>query len=566
MSLQFSQNITEDLARQMVLEGLITEDQLLVARVSREDLGEDLGQILLKKGFVSQAQLLSFIGKTLSIPYISLEGVNPPEELVQKVPLYLARRYHAVPVRREGNAVVVAMADPMDPFALDDLRMSLRSEIKRALGLREDIDRFIDRFYGQQNKEKDKDKNNAQIEMIGYAQEEAEASGEKLEKIATGPRIVQTVNEIIVQAFQDKASDIHIEPGRDALRVRFRIDGLLEERQIMGKEMHLPLISRIKIMGGLNIAERRIPQDGRVRIKIGGNVLDLRVSTYPTLHGEKLVMRLLAKDSAVSFETMGFAERDRKVFVDLISRSYGIFLTTGPTGSGKTTTLYSALKRINSPEKNIISIEDPVEAEVVGVSQAQINPKAGVTFASALRSILRQDPDVIMIGEIRDAETAEIAVRAAITGHLVLSTLHTNTASGAIARLVDLGVEPFMISSAIIGVLAQRLVRRICPECCDEIDPDYETLGTLASSIKHCFKGQGCPACRSTGYLGRVGVFEMAPTGESVRKKIASGANEQEIEEEFRRMGVKSLLEDGIDKVNHGVTTVEEILRVMKES
>ena len=565
MGIKIGQHVLEDLAQEMVKEGLISVDQLTIAKVSREDLGEDLGHILIKKGFVTQDQLLTFLARSLSIPYVSLKKYEVEPDLIQKVPLHLAKRYHLIPLRQEGQEVVVAMSDPLDVFALDDIRAALRLEVKPVLASAEEIDALIAQHY---NVKKHSSRGREDYsEMIEYASAsgEAEESGSKLEKIATGPKVVQAVNQMIIQAYQDKASDIHLEPSREIVRVRYRIDGLLEEKIKLSKEMHLPVVSRIKILGGLDIAERRVPQDGRVRLKMGGNVLDLRLSTYPTLHGEKVVMRLLSKDAVIGIESLGFSEKDRKTFADLISKNHGIFLVTGPTGSGKSTTLYAALTRINSPDKNIISIEDPVESEILGVNQAQVNLKAGVTFASALRSILRQDPDVIMIGEVRDAETAEISVRAAITGHLVLSTLHTNTAAGVISRLMDLGVEPFLLSSALIGVLAQRLVRQICSHCRVEATPDLSRLGPLAKGVQKCFQGKGCTSCRMSGYSGRVGLFELAPTGESVRKMIANRATDKEIEEEFRRLGVRSILEDGLDKINQGVTTIDEVLRVTQE-
>ncbi len=560
--MKLAHKIIENIAEEMVRQNVITADQLAVARVSRENLGEDLGQILLKKGFVKESQLLNFIAQSLSVSYVSLDGVIIPKELIQKIPAHLAKRYHLIPVREENEAVVVAMADPLDLFALDDIRAALKTEVMPVLASSKEIDQLITQHYHTQRT--DLDKTHEQVELMNLMSEESETS-DRLQKIATGPMVIQTVNHIVAQAYHDKASDIHIEPMSHGVRIRYRIDGLLEESQNLPKEMLLPIVSRIKIMSGLDIAERRIPQDGRVRIRIGGNALDLRISSYPTLYGEKVVMRLLNKEQGVSIDSLGFVERDRKTFTDLIMKSHGIFLVTGPTGSGKSTTLYAALTRINTPEKNIISIEDPIESEIIGVNQAQINMKSGVTFAAALRSILRQDPDIIMLGEIRDGETSEIAVRAAITGHLVLSTLHTNTAAGAISRLVDLGVQPFLIASSLIGVLAQRLVRKICGICRVEIEPDREKMPEFADQLQRAFKGQGCPACRMTGYSGRMGIFELAPITEVIRKLVSERATDQMVEDELRRQGVKSMMEDGIVKINEGITTVDEVFRVTQE-
>ncbi len=558
-------HLLDNLAEDLVREGLITQDQLTVARVSQQNLGEDLGRILIKRGFLTEDQLLSFMGRSLSIPYVRLEENSIQRELVQKVPLHLAKRYHLIPLRRENNRVIVAMANPLDRFAVDELHALLHAEIFPVIASLEDIQAQITQHYALQKTEKGRTEES--IEMLGYYNEESpEAAGERLEKIAAGPKIIQLVNEMIVQAYHEKASDIHLEPRREAVAVRYRIDGFLEEKKHLAKEILLPLVSRIKILGGLDIAERRIPQDGRTRMRIGGSMLDLRVATFPTLYGEKVVLRLLSKDTAIGIDSLGFSENDRKVFSELISRSHGIFLVTGPTGSGKSTTLYAALSQIDTANKNVISVEDPIESEIAGVNQSQINPKAGVTFASSLRAILRQDPDVIMIGEIRDAETAEIAVRAAITGHLVLSTLHTNTAAGAISRLNDLGVEPFLLSSAMIGVLAQRLVRKICPVCREEAEMSAsDRLGPLASKVRKFFRGRGCPACRMSGYSGRIGIFELAPIGDNARRLIADKATDQTIEEEFRKVSVRSILEDGLEKVEQGITTVDELLRVTQE-
>ncbi len=550
----------ESCGEKMVTAGLITAAQLAVARVSQSNLGEDLGQILIKKGFLTEEKFLDFIGGELSILHVSMNEVTVDLGLIKQLPLPTARRHLAIPIRREEGKVLVAMADPLDLFALEDIRVALRSEIRPALASAQEIEMMIERHYAPQRSEGE------DIEVSQYFSERSwNEPQEKLEEVATGPKVVQTVNQIIAKAYQEEASDIHIEPSFQGVRVRYRIDGLLEEKLQLSREMQLPIVSRIKIIAGLDIAERRVPQDGRVRLRLGGNPLDLRVSTFPTLYGEKVVLRLLSRGGIIGIEKLGFNSRDRKIFADVIGRSYGIFLVTGPTGSGKSTTLYAALNRLNSSEKNIISVEDPVESEIPGVNQAQVNLKAGSTFASSLRAILRQDPDVIMIGEIRDSETAEIAVRSAITGHLVLSTLHTNSAVGAISRLVDLKVEPFLIGSALIGVLAQRLVRRICPHCKEQTVADLEKLGPLKDQVHTVWRGKGCPTCRMSGYLGRLGIFELVPINDAIRRLINARASDTEIEQAVRKMGVGSITEEGIEKVNAGVTTIEEVLRVTQE-
>ncbi len=413
------------------------------------------------------------------------------------------------------------------------------------------------------------------IEVSNYDREVPGDAAEKLEELAAGSKIVNIVNSIVIKAYNEKASDIHIEPMSDSVRVRYRVDGLLEERIVLSKKMLMPVVSRLKIMGGMDIAERRIPQDGRVNLKFMGNRVDMRLSIYPTMHGEKVVIRLLSRESIIGLEDLGFGEEDRKKFADIIARPHGIFLVTGPTGSGKTTTLYAALQRINSQEKNIISIEDPIENEITGVSQAQVNLKAGLTFASALRSILRQDPDVIMVGEIRDRETTDIALRSAMTGHMVFSTLHTNTAIGAIARLADLGAEPFLISSAILGVLSQRLVRKICPGCKKELEPNAGHVAYLSKCGDYVkalidkpfklYRGAGCKACRMSGYKGRIGIFELVVFTEKMRQLIAVKASEDDLRNEARGMGVKEIREEGVDKALAGITTIEEVIRVTQE-
>lgn len=557
--------LMERLTTEMVKEGLISPDQLAVARVSHETMGEDISDILIRKGFVSEPDFLNFLAQYLSIPYVSLKKYVIDRDLVHKVPLSVARRHRLIPLRKEDKEVVVAMSDPLNLHAVEDLRQTLGCKIRAVLASSYEIDEAIQKTYSLK-----RSLSEVSLELVESVSSDEQMTsmheGRRLEEIATGPKVVQLTNEIIVRASQEGASDIHIEPRRTGVHVRYRVDGLLEERQILASEMHLPIISRIKIISGMDIAERRQPQDGRLRLKIGGKPVDVRVSTYPTLHGEKAVLRILSTGGGLSIEDLGFSESERKIFSELCGVPHGIFLVTGPTGSGKSTTLYAALERLNSPEKNIVSIEDPVEREIAGVSQAQINPKAGITFASALRAILRQDPDIIMLGEIRDRETAEIAVRAANTGHMVLSTLHTNTTAGAVSRLLDLGVEPFLLSSALVGVMAQRLVRRICPQCREECaPPQLASVEPIIGVVKKFYRGRGCTKCRLSGFSGRIGIFELAPIRGAVRVMIDEGMNESKIEESFRKIGVKTMLEDGFDKVEAGMTTIEEVLRVTQQ-
>ncbi|MDP2600609.1 MAG: GspE/PulE family protein [Deltaproteobacteria bacterium] len=550
-------------SQDLVKEGFVTKDQLAVAKVSQENLGEDLGVILIRKGFLTEEKLLKFLSQKIKIPFVSLSSQAMEPELLREISASLAKRHLLIPIRRTDGKIEVAMSNPLDAFAMDDLKMAFHAEIIPCLASPQEIQRAIEKAYAAEPEETEK-----RIATVETITEGVGLSGmefKKIQEIASGPKVIAAVNDLISKAWSENASDIHIEPTREKSRARFRIDGVLNERASFQKSMHLAVVSRLKIMAGLDIAEHRIPQDGRVRIRAVGRILDMRISTCPTQYGEKVVLRLLSKESLKTVEDLGFAKEDRQLFTDMVTKSHGIFLATGPTGSGKSTTLYAALARINSPELNIISIEDPIESEIEGVSQVAVHSKTGLTFAGILRSVLRQDPDVIMIGEIRDAETANIAVRAAITGHLVLSTLHTNTAAGAISRLMDLGVEPFLLSSALQGVLAQRLVRKICKDCKEEIPLDPDKLGPYAKLVKKAFRGKGCKHCRLTGYSGRIGIFELAPVTDAIRQLIYKKAPDIDIEKELRKMGLVAIRQDGFRKIEEGITTIEEVLRVTEE-
>ncbi|OGQ06956.1 MAG: hypothetical protein A3G32_07095 [Deltaproteobacteria bacterium RIFCSPLOWO2_12_FULL_40_28] len=548
--------------KDLIAEGLISEDQLTIAKISQQNLGQDLGTILVKRGYISENILLSFVAKRIGFSFVDLKETKIDPDIVRKVPLQIARQYKVIPLKQNGTNYIVAMANPFDQFALDDLKGIFKTEIEPCLANGADVDHFLDQFYESGEAESE---NLTTVEVLSEADTQSEAETRKMQEMALGPKVVSAVNNLIARAHHEGASDIHIEPNQNKIIFRFRVDGLLRERGTMPKNMHLPVVSRIKILAELDIAERRIPQDGRVRVMLVGKPLDLRISTCPTQHGEKVVVRLLSKDAVRSIESLGFPDKERRLFSDIISKSHGIFLVTGPTGSGKSTTLYAALTRINSPDRNIISIEDPIENQIEGVNQVNVNPKAGLSFAAVLRSVLRQDPDIIMIGEIRDAETAQIAVRAAITGHMVLSTLHTNTASGAISRLNDLGVESFLLASALKGVLAQRLVRKICKSCRTETSTEDHRYGALTAKAKKAFCGVGCKACHYTGYSGRVGIFELAPITDVIRTLIHEKADESAIVAELRKIGVKSIMEDGIQRIEDGITTLEEVLRVTSE-
>lgn len=549
----------------LVDSGLITPNQLAVARVTQKNLGGDLGHILVKKGFVTEEQLVQFLSEQLQVPYVDLKDVSIDVKLTKFIPASLAKKFNLIPISKHEDMLTVALSDPMDLFALDDIKMAVKCSLSPVLTSKEDVQRMLSELYRAAVTVSAVE--DESVEMKGFGEEEDAAGSENLQEMASGTKVVAAVNNLIIRAYREHVSDIHIEPMQEMVKVRYRIDGLLEERMILPKNMHLPVISRLKIISGMDIAERRVPQDGRVRLKIHGEQLDMRLSTYPTMHGEKVVIRLLSKGEVIGLSELGFSGDDEAIFANLITRPHGILLVTGPTGSGKTTTLYAALQRVNSQDKNIISIEDPIENEIAGVNQAQVNLKAGVTFAAALRSILRQDPDIIMVGEIRDAETAEIAVRAAMTGHLVFSTLHTNTAIGAVARLMDLGLQPFLLSSSLLGVMAQRLVRVICKECRQEVEPNpshLKILGITDPDI-HVYAGRGCKACRMTGFKGRSGIFELIPVSERLKKMIAERVSETDLLKVAREEGAHDIREDGIMKIKNGVTTTDEVIRVTQE-
>ncbi len=545
----------------MVTEGLVTLDQLTLAKASVENLGIDLGHILITRGFIQEEDLLKFLAKKLKVTYHKPTTEEIDVEVLRALPFHLAKKDYVLPIKRgDDGKVIVVMVDPNDGAALEDLRAYYPEGCSPRLGAPQDIVALLEKHHSQSS---GIESSNISMELANDSDEvETMMETKKIQEIASGPRIISTVNNMIARAKKEGASDIHLEPYRDSCRLRYRVDGVLHERGNLPKNMHMPVVSRIKIMAQLDIAERRVPQDGRARVRMVGKPLDMRINTCPTTFGEKVVIRLFAKDSVKTIESLGFLEHDRKIFTDVISKPNGIFLVTGPTGSGKSSTLYAGLMRINAPDINIMTIEDPVESELEGVNQIAVSEKTGLTFAKVLRAALRQDPDVIMIGEIRDAETAEIAVRAAITGHMVLSTLHTNSAPGAIDRLKDIGIEPFMLASSLRGILAQRLVRKICQHCREEAP--VENIYNIP--LKKNFVAKGCDECNFTGFGGgRVGIFELMVVNREVRKLIHNGAGEDELAQYLRTNNCPSIIEDGIAKVEMGVTTIDEVMRVTAE-
>lgn len=485
-------------------------------------------------------------------PWVDLDTYLVDEKVVNLIPEAFARKHHLIPLFKIGNILTVAMADPKNILAIDEVALKTGCEVEPVIATESQIERAVDQYYG----------------VSGSIEEIIKEVADKGIEFSGGEEapVIKLLNLIMLQAVRDRASDIHLEPDEDTVRTRYRIDGILHEVTSLPKSLQQALISRIKVMGGLDIAETRTPQDGRAHIKMAGKEIELRISAFPTMYGENLVLRILDQSTPLmGLEDLGFFQEMLRYYESLIRRVYGIILVTGPTGSGKTTTLYASLNAINSPEKNIITIEDPIEYRLNLIRQTQVNPKAGITFAAAIRSILRQDPDIIMVGEVRDFETSETAIRAAITGHLVFSTLHTNDAPGALTRLMDMGVEPFLISGSILGILAQRLVRTICPYCKESYVPDereIETLSIANTKETVLYRGKGCKMCRQTGYRGRTAVFELLVINEPIRELIMERAPSRVIRKTASEtQGMKTLREDGLEKVLKGITTLGEIIR-----
>lgn len=540
----------------LLKEGLITEDMLKKAREETKRTGFTIEKALENLGFITLEDIVRVRAAALGLPYMDLTDYIVDTELIKLIPEAFAKKYNVVPLFKISNSLSVGMVDPQDVMAIDQIRRITKMEmVEPVLVSGKGIQRVLDICYGLAGSV------GGGGEFIDKNKGTAVVKGEEGE---VDQNATQLVNSIIAQAIKDRASDIHIEPVEDTLRVRFRIDGLLREAMNIPKKLQNAVISRIKILAEIDIAENRKPQDGRIRLFIENKQLDIRVSTFPTLYGENVVMRLLDRSTVLlGLKEVGFSKDNLEIFEDLIRRPNGIILITGPTGSGKTSTLYSALTTINSIEKNIITIEDPVEYELPLIRQTQVNPKAGLTFASGLRSILRQDPDIIMVGEIRDKETVEVAIQAALTGHMVFATLHTNDAPSSIARLVDMGVEPFLISSSIIGILAQRLIRLICNKCKDKYIPADDILKNL--NIKpgaEFYHGKGCAQCKGTGFMGRSGIFELLVINEEIRKMIDTNCSADEIKKKAVECRMRTLRDDGLMKAQQGITTLEEVLRL----
>ena len=554
----------------------VTDEQLRQALDVQRESREPLAQILVTMGLITEKEKVRILGRQWGIPFCDLAERQIDRDLLKLVPHHLLQRWKAVPIDRNGPRLVVAMSNPLDVYAIDQMRLVTGMDIESVIASSEDISQALgqsasarEELQGalQDMSQEFGDAGDIQVEASAKEGED-DLSLDQLREMVDDAPVVRLVNLIIHQALRDKASDIHVQPEISRVRIRYRIDGILHDVMTVPKKAQAPLLSRIKVMADLDIAEKRAAQDGRISLRTGSGEYDFRVSTNPGVHGEKIVMRILDKRGVqVRLDQLGIPNIMMDDFEALINRSYGIIAVTGPTGSGKSTTLYSALNVLNSPEKNILTIEDPVEYQLPGLTQTQVNVRAGVTFASALRTFLRQDPDIILVGEVRDPETALIATESALTGHLVFSTLHTNDAPTAVARLIEMGIEPFLVASAVIGVLAQRLVRVICPECKEAYTPPVEAFRrlNLAMDLESVtfYRGQGCERCRHSGYRGRIGVFELMLITNHLRELILRKAPTHELRQAGLEAGMMTLRQDAMQKILEGITTMEEALRVV---
>ena len=571
---KLGQPVSRRLGDLLVREGLINQEQLQRALTEQKGTNEKLGSILIRHSVITEDQLVAFLSKQYGIPSITLSQLDIDADVLKLVPAQIAKKYEVLPIKRTGNSLTLAMADPTNVFAVDDVGFMTNLQVIPVVASQGAIRKAIDRLYEAQGS------GMAEVisEMEGTAGDVEVVEGDEeswtkadifeLKESADEAPVVRLVNMILVDAIRRGASDIHLEPYEKVFRVRFRVDGVLHEIMTPPKRLETALTSRVKIMSTMDIAERRLPQDGRIKLRYNQREIDFRVSTLPTIFGEKTVLRILDKESLqLDLTMLGFDAWSLEQFNKAIHQPYGMILITGPTGSGKTTTLYSAIHTINSPDVNIMTAEDPVEYNLKGVNQVQINEGIGRTFGAALRSFLRQDPDVILVGETRDLETAQIGIRAALTGHLVLSTLHTNDCPGTVARLLDMGIPPFLVSSALTLILAQRLGRKICKDCKQPYEADEESLvpyGHVPQGLGKVqfYKGKGCHTCSFTGMKGRVAVYEVMPIGDELRELILRNAPTAEILQLALAQGMKTLRQNALQKVIDGVTTLEEVLRV----
>lgn len=560
---------SKQLGNILLTDGIITEEQLKIALEEQKKSGLTLLETLKKLKYINDETYANLLARQWGFPYIDLSTVEINKEIVHLISEEIARRYQVIPFgRTRDDKIMVAIADPTDIVAIDYIR-GLIPGSKLYVSSYEAILRNIEKYYSMETTVKEAVKEmtgGTSIEVEKEETENIELSIDEAKSLAETAPIIRLMNQIITEAITANASDIHLEPQKRYLRVRYRIDGVLRDSMSLPKNIQPGIISRAKIMASLDIAERRRPQDGRINLKFRGREVDLRVSVLPGIFGEKVVLRILDKEkSLIPLEQLGFSKESLEIFKTLIKQPYGMILITGPTGSGKSTTLYAILRVLNSPEVNILTVEDPVEYQLDGITQVQVNPKINLTFANALRSFLRQDPDIILVGEIRDKETAQIAMEAALTGHLVFSTLHTNDSFSAPTRLIDMGIEPYLISSSLIGVTAQRLVRKICNECKEEYKPSEFLLRQVGIENYDgvFYRGKGCLACNNSGYKGRIAVQEILKIDDNIREMILNRNPSNEIKDYAIKNGNISLLQDAIDKAKNGITSIEEVIRVI---
>ncbi len=561
--ISFKQRISNILVEQKVA----TREQLDALVVEASGGGKSFARLLIEKNVVSEAKLVELLSHELGLPMIALAKYRIEPDVAKMIPERLARQYHLIPISKFGDRLVVAMADPMNIFAIDDLKALTQVAIDPVLSPEAEIRRAIEQVYAHDTP--------AAMSVVT----DEESDGENIDTAVAlllnesgeeDAPVVKIINLMIVEAMRLHASDIHLEPGAKSLRVRYRVDGHLTEAHRLPKASQAPILTRLKIMSGLDITEWRLPQDGRFKVRLDDREVDFRVSVLPITHGGKVVLRLLDKSNlSLGMEKLGFFQDSIQLFEEAVKRPYGMILVTGPTGSGKSTTLYSVLNELNKPTKNLITIEDPVEYQVEGITQVQVHPEVGLTFASGLRALLRQSPDVVMVGEIRDFETADIAMKASLTGQMVLSTLHTNDAPSAVTRLIDMGVEPFLVASSVSLIEAQRLVRKLCVKCRRPTVPTPELLTTIdlqASKDATFFQPAGCRQCNNTGYRGRIGIMEAFQMDEHIRGLIVNRCQSWEIKDyAIKKLGMKTLRQDGLRKAEHGVTTLEEVIAVTTE-
>lgn len=553
-------DVNSDLSQLVLDRGLAPPEAISRARAVQFETGERLDAVLTRLGLVSESLLAQAISEATGLRLVGADDYPSEPVAADLIAPRFLRDVRAIPLKETGGRIEIAFVDPLDPYPTAALAFALQREVTPLVARASDLEAALDRLYG------------LRVELeTGEGNDEAdEADLERLKDLASDAPIVRAVNGLIARAVEAQASDIHIEPAEDCIKIRLRIDGALRDEQPLPAHFKAAFISRIKVMSGLNIAERRLPQDGRLRLAVRGQEIDFRVATSPTIHGESVVLRILDRSNlALEFETLGFDEELLTRYRAVLQQPHGIMLVTGPTGSGKTTTLYASLATLNSTDRKILTIEDPIEYRMAGINQTQVKPQIGLTFAAALRSFLRQDPDVMMVGEIRDLETAQVAIQAALTGHMILSTLHTNRAAGSITRLLDMGVEPFLITSTLNAVMAQRLVRRLCPQCRVPMAMPREAAVSLGVKLHEditVYHGRGCEACGHSGFRGRIALFELLVMDDEIARLVLTRAEAREIQRAALAASMRTMAQDGLAKARAGLTTVEEVLRVTREA